>query len=285
MTPQAKIDYDRIAVAIQYLKTHFREQPNLDEVAAHVHLSPFHFQRLFSEWAGVSPKKFLQYLSVEYAKGILKAHKATLFDAALKTGLSGTGRLHDLFINIEGMTPNEYKQGGANLEINYSLGQSPFGEVIVAATNRGVCHLEFLETRENALANLQRQFPNARYTQQTDTFQQHALQFFHTDSSSLPELKLHLKGTEFQLKVWAALLRVPAGTVTTYGEIANAVQSPKAARAAGTAIGSNPVAYLVPCHRVIQGNGATGGYMWGPIRKAAILGWEAAHYAPEPTVA
>ncbi|MBF4493928.1 methylated-DNA--[protein]-cysteine S-methyltransferase [Flavobacterium sp. MR2016-29] len=277
MNTQENINYNRIADAIDYIKVNFKEQPNLDEVAEKVHLSPFHFQRLFTEWAGTSPKKFLQYISVEHAKKILKENShATLFDAAFDTGLSGTSRLHDLFVNIEGMTPAEYKNGGKNLEINYSFAESPFGNIIVASTQKGVCFMAFAEDETIGFQDLKHKFPNASFTRKLDLAQQNALFIFQNDWSKLSEIKLHLKGTDFQLKVWETLLKIPMGKLSTYGSIAQQIQKPTASRAVGTAIGSNPVAFLIPCHRVIQSSGTFGGYMWGNTRKTAIIGWEGA---------
>ena len=276
MNKQETINYERIAEAINYIKLNFKEQPNLDEVAEKVNLSPFHFQRLFTDWAGISPKKFLQYLSLEYAKNILKEKQATLFDTAFDTGLSGTGRLHDLFINLEGMTPAEYKNGGAALHINYSFAETPFGNVIVASTTKGICYMAFADDRETAFRELQQQFPNAMYQQFADTMQQNALFIFRRDWTELEAIKLHLKGTAFQLKVWEALLKIPMGGLNTYGTIAQKIELPKASRAVGSAIGDNPVAFLIPCHRVIRSTGEFGQYHWGAIRKTAIIGWEAA---------
>jgi AraC family transcriptional regulator of adaptative response/methylated-DNA-[protein]-cysteine methyltransferase len=273
---QDKINYERIAEAIDYITRNFKRQPGLDEIAEKVHLSPFHFQRLFTEWAGVSPKKFLQFTSLEYAKQILREGQTSLFDAAYESGLSGTGRLHDLFINIEGMTPGEYKNGGGNLSINYSFAQSPFGNIIVASTSKGICYMAFMESEKEALEDMRSHFPNARYKQLTDLIQQNALYIFTQDWSRLRDIKLHLKGTDFQLKVWQTLLKIPAGGLTTYGQIASQIKQPQASRAVGTAIGSNPVAFLIPCHRVIQSTGVFGNYMWGSNRKKAIIGWEAA---------
>ncbi len=281
MKEQDKTNYSRIEEAISYINTNFKNQPPLEEIAEKIHLSPFHFQRLFTEWAGVSPKKFLQYLSVEHAKYILKDKQATLFDAAYDTGLSGTSRLHDLFINIEGMTPGEFKNGGENLSINYSYAESPFGEILVASTSKGICHISFADDQTRALHSLQKSFPNAQYRQMVDLIQQNALYIFtHCPSresanwSKLNKIKLHLKGTDFQLKVWEALLKIPMGKLSTYGNIAHKIENPNASRAVGSAIGSNPVAFLIPCHRVIQSTGAFGQYMWGANRKAAMIGWE-----------
>jgi AraC family transcriptional regulator of adaptative response/methylated-DNA-[protein]-cysteine methyltransferase len=276
MNLQETINYQRIAEAINYIKLNFKEQPNLDEVAEKVNLSPFHFQRLFTDWAGISPKKFLQYLSLDYAKNILKDRQATLFDTAFETGLSGTGRLHDLFMNIEGMTPAEYKNGGMALSINYSFAESPFGHIIVASTAKGICYLAFADEHEEAFNNLYTRFPNAKYTQVVDNAQQNALFIFTRDWSQLPNIKLHLKGTSFQLKVWEALLTIPMGGLSTYSSVALAIQHPTASRAVGSAVGDNPIAFLIPCHRVIKATGEFGQYHWGATRKSAIIGWEAA---------
>src|SRR3954464_11316973 len=216
MKAQDETNYTRVAEAIGYLKTNFKTQPALEEVAEKVNLSPYHFQRMFTDWAGVSPKKFLQYITVANAKKMLKENSATLFDAAIETGLSGTGRLHDLFITIEGMTPGEYKNGGENLLINYSYAETPFGDVIIASTQKGICHIAFMQDETDELNSLQKFFPNATFNQKTDLLQQNALKVFTEDWSNLSQIKLHLKGTPFQLKVWQALLRVPFGGVSTY---------------------------------------------------------------------
>lgn len=271
-----QINYNKIAKAIEYIKANFKTQPNLDQIAEQVNLSPFYFQRLFSQWAGTTPKKFLQYISIEHAKKLLTNQQATLFDTAFETGLSGTGRLHDLFINIEGMTPAEYKNGGKNLIINYSFAESPFGNLIVASTSKGICYMAFNDNEINALNDLKQKFSDATFQRKSDLTQQNALSIFQNDWSNLPEIKLHLKGTDFQLKVWETLLKIPMGQLSTYGNIAGQIGNPNASRAVGTAIGSNPVAFLIPCHRVIQSSGEIGGYMWGNTRKTAIIGWESA---------
>lgn len=276
METQQEINYSRIAEAIEYIKNNFKQQPNLDEVAKQVHLSPTHFQRLFTEWAGTSPKKFLQYISVEHAKKILKDEQATLFQTTYDTGFSSTSRLHDLFVNIEGMSPAEYKNGGKNLSINFSFAETPFGNIIVASTTKGVCYMAFEEDEITAITNLKGKFPNAAYIHKLDLIQQDALFIFQHDWRKLSEIKLHLKGTDFQLKVWETLLKIPMGKLATYGNIAQLIGNANASRAVGTAIGSNPVAFLIPCHRVIQSSGNIGGYMWGSTRKTAIIGWEGA---------
>lgn len=275
MNTQDSINYNRIAEAIDYMTVNFKKQPDLNEVAEKIHLSPFHFQRLFTEWAGVSPKKFIQYLSVDHAKNLLKDNQATLFDTAFETGLSGTGRLHDLFINIEGMTPGEFKNGGEQLSINYSFADSTFGKIIIASTSKGICHMAFVEDEQEAFVQLKQNFPKAAYHQILDTMQLNAINIFTKDQENLEQIKLHIKGTPFQLKVWEALLKIPAGKLSTYGAIASEIEQKNASRAVGTAIGSNPVAFLIPCHRVIQSAGTFGGYHWGPTRKAAMIGWEA----------
>ncbi len=275
MNNQDSINYDRIAKAIGYIKTHFKQQPSLKDIADAVHLSAFHFQRLFTDWAGVSPKKFMQYLSIEYAKELLR-DKQTLCDTACEIGLSGTSRLHDLFINIEGMTPGEYKNKGKNLIINYSFASNIFGNLIVASTTKGICYMAFATSKQEAFSQLQSRFTNAQYYQKFDKLQQDALHVFQYDMNQLNQIKLHLNGTAFQIKVWETLLKIPMGNLVTYGALAKEINKPKASRAVGTAISSNPVAFLIPCHRVIQATGHIGGYMWGEHRKSAIIGWEAA---------
>ena len=281
METQSITDYSRIAQAIDYIKANFKQQPTLDEIGGKVHISPFHFQRMFKDWAGVSPKKFLQYLSVEYAKSILKDKQATLFDAAFETGLSGTSRLHDLFMSIEGMTPGEYKNGGEQLYINYSFAESPFGKLIVASTAKGICCMAFADDEQLAFTQLQQQFPNAKYKQVVDMIQQNALYIFTQDWSKLNQIKLHLKGTPFQLKVWETLLKIPKGNLTSYAAVAHHIDNVGASRAVGSAIGANPVAFLIPCHRIIKSTGEFGQYHWGSTRKAAIIGWEASQLNPE----
>lgn len=271
---QENLNYNRIANAIDYIKQNFKKQPNLDQVADYINLSPFHFQRLFLEWAGTTPKKFLQYISAEHAKKILKESRVTLSETAFDTGLSSTSRLHDLFITTQGMTPAEYKNGGINLAINFSFAPTPFGKIIVASTNKGICYMAFIDNEKRALNDLINIFPNAKIYQKSDLNQQNALLIFQTDWGQLPRIKLHLKGSQFQLKVWEALLKIPMGQLVTYGAIAGKTGNPNAARAVGTAIGNNPVAFLIPCHRVIQSSGIFGGYMWGNTRKTAIIGWE-----------
>jgi AraC family transcriptional regulator, regulatory protein of adaptative response / methylated-DNA-[protein]-cysteine methyltransferase len=276
MNTQHNINYQRIEEAINYIRTNFRDQPDLEEVAEKIHLSPFHFQRLFTDWAGVSPKKFLQFISIEHAKTVLKEKKATLSDATFETGLSGTSRLHDLFTKIEGMTPGEFKNGGESLSINYSFAESPFGNILVASTPKGICYMAFADDEQKAFGELHKQFPNANYRQMVDLIQQNALYIFTKDWHKLDEIKIHIKATDFQIKVWEALLRIPLGQLATYGSIASDINNPKASRAVGAAVGDNPVAFIIPCHRVIQSSGIIGNYHWGSNRKTALIGWEAA---------
>ncbi len=276
MLNQESLDFNRIKKAIEYISENYKYQPSLDKISEHIHLSPFHFQRLFKEWAGVSPKRFLQYISIQHAKQILRETQATLFDTAFEVGLSGTSRLHDLFINIEGMTPAEYKNEGSYLTINYSFALSPFGEIIVASTPKGICHMSFAEDHKEAIKNLTSIFPKANYQNSADGIQKNAIRIFNLDWESLDKIKLHIKGSDFQLKVWQALLNIPMGQLSSYQNIANLIKSPKASRAVGNAVGQNPVAYLIPCHRIIQSTGALGDYHWGHIRKTSMIGWEAA---------
>jgi len=278
MKQRDEINYQRIAEAIEYLQANFRSQPRLEEVAEQVHLSPFHFQRIFKEWAGVSPKQFLHYLTIDHAKEMLK-NKLSVADTAFETGLSGTSRLHDLFIKVEGMTPGEFKNGGEELQINYSYAESPFGNIFIASTTIGICYLAFSDDEQESFRQLKAAFPNAGFRSFFDLHQQNALYVFTRDWKQLDQIKLHIKGTPFQIKVWEALLRIPAGGLTTYASIASAIDSPAASRAVGTAIGSNPIAYLIPCHRVIRNTGIVGDYAWGTIRKKAIIGWEAAKFS------
>ncbi|WP_350289120.1 methylated-DNA--[protein]-cysteine S-methyltransferase [uncultured Croceitalea sp.] len=275
MTEQNTYDYNRIAKAIEYIREHFQQQPNLNEIADAIHISPFHFQRLFSDWAGVSPKKFMQYTSIEYAKKLLANNKCSLSEASFKTGLSSTSRLHDLFIKIEGMTPGEFKNGGKSLKINYDIKTSPFGNLIIASTEKGICHMSFFANKETGVNDLKSKFPNAKFQLQTDEHQSKALLFFNNDWDNREVVKLHINGTPFQLQVWRALLKIPFASLDTYGNIAEKIDNVKASRAVGTAIGKNPIAYLIPCHRVIQSSGNFGEYRWNKTRKSAIIGWEA----------
>lgn len=275
MSDGNELNYKRIETAIEYIKHNFKEQPSLNDIADVVGLSNYHFQRLFAHWAGVSPKKFIQYLSLEYAKKLLAQNAMSLEETAYATGFSGSSRLHDLFVNIEAMTPGDYKKGGMNLSINYSFSSTLFGNIIVASTSKGICYMAFGEEKLTAFEALHTCFPNANFVEQTDDFQYSALSIFSLNWNDIDHIKLHIKGTDFQLKVWEALLSLPLGGLASYGQIAKTINQPQAFRAVGSAIGSNPVAFVIPCHRVIQKNGDIGGYMWGNTRKSAIIAWEA----------
>lgn len=268
-------DYQNVAKAITYIKEHAAEQPNLEDIAKAVHLSKYHFHRLFKDWAGVTPKAFLQYVSLNRAKKLLERDQ-TIEEATFHTGLSSTSRLHDLFVNIEGMTPGQFKKGGQELDIKYHFGESPFGEILVASTGKGICNLLFVNERESGLKNLHTAWPDATITEGKDGNIESMEKGFINDWQNLDQIKLHVQGTDFQLKVWEALLKIPTGNLTTYSSVAKQIDNPKAARAVGTALARNPVAYLIPCHRVIKKVGDIGEYRWGSIRKTALIGWEAA---------
>jgi AraC family transcriptional regulator, regulatory protein of adaptative response / methylated-DNA-[protein]-cysteine methyltransferase len=270
---QQNIDYQRVAEAIGYLNDNFKQQPNLNDVAAHVHLSPQHFQRIFTEWAGVSPKKFMQFLTIEYLRGRIYETN-NLHEAADLVGFSAQSRVYDLFVNIEGVTPNEYKTFGRGLDIQYGFHQTPFGECFAAVTEKGLCALSFVqESNQQMIFDLfKEKWQSAKLVLNPKNTEGVVQQIF--EGNKTDKIHLFLQGTNFQLKVWEALLKIPQGTVTTYQHIAESIQNPKAVRAVGTAIGKNPIAYLIPCHRVIKSSGIVGDYHWGSTRKQAILGYE-----------
>lgn len=268
--------FGQIKEAIAYISEHFTHQPSLEEVAARVHLSPYHFQRLFTDWAGVSPKKFLQYITLQHAKQMLNTGHRSLSDTAYTNGLSGISRLHDLFIKLEGMTPGEYKKGGEGIVIRYQYADSIFGRLLIASTQKGICYMAFADEESVAMNELKRLFPHASYKNEPDPYQTQALDVISGKGKDIGEIKLHLKATPFQLKVWELLLRIPQGQACSYGQLAQAIGQPGAARAVGTAVGDNPVAFLIPCHRVIRSSGVLGDYHWGSDRKMALLGWESA---------
>ena len=269
-------DYQRIAEAIEFINAHADQQPSLEEVAAQLNLSPFHFQRLFSHWAGVTPKKYLQILTVDHAKRLL-AEAQPLLAVADQVGLSGTSRLHDHFVQLEAVTPGEFKTGGAGLTIDYGVYNSPFGDIFVAATARGICKLSFIDQDkvELHIDDLQRRWPKATLCNRDSQRLKIIESLFANQQPDRP-LSLHVSGTNFQINVWRALLQIPEGSLNSYSQVAEAVGRPKAARAVGTAIGSNPVAFFIPCHRVLQQSGSIGGYHWGTTRKHAIHAWESA---------
>ena len=275
---QMNADYSRIEQAIRYLDEHQDEQPSLKQVADELNLSEYHFQRLFTRWVGISPKRFMQYLTKEHAKQLLD-EADNLLDVSYQSGLSGPGRLHDLFVTWEAVTPGDYKRKGEGLRLVYGFHPSPFGDCLLAASERGITNLIFLGDNgtPGALDLLQAEWPLADLVEDPGVTQgmiQQAYELFTSQPGGT--LRLHLSGTNFQLKVWEALLRIPPGTVVTYANIAVAIGLPGAARAVGQAVGRNPVAVIIPCHRVIRKSGEAGGYRWDLPRKQAILGWEAA---------
>jgi len=269
-------DYARIEKAIRYLDRERASAPSLAQVAEHVGLSESHFQRMFTRWAGISPKRFVQHRTAEVVKRLLRERRPVL-EATYEAGLSGPGRLYDLVVNAEAVTPGELQRGGMGVTVQYGFHPTPFGDCLIAATSRGICHLAFVApvTRTEALARLEHEWPLAQLVADQNATRGVAAEAFPPPGSAkVPSLSLHVKGTNFQLKVWRALLEIPAGTVTTYGALAETVGNPSASRAVGTAVGSNPVSYLIPCHRVIRASGELGGYAWGVERKKVMLARE-----------
>lgn len=276
MYAEASADYYLIEKALKYLEVNYQTQPDLAVIANHVGLSEYHFQRVFTRWAGISPKRFVQYLTLQHAKKTLDESKS-LLDATFAAGLSSPGRLHDLFVTHEAVTPGEYKQKGRGLQIQYGFHPTQFGESLLAVSDRGICHLSFVNGhgRTQALTTLKEQWSNAELVENAEATRPYQNQIFNQEKTSKP-LHLHLKGTNFQIQVWSALLQVPAGALVSYGTLAELAGKPDAARAVGTAVGHNPIAYLIPCHRVIRQMGQFGSYHWGAARKKAMIGWEAA---------
>lgn len=270
-------DFERVANTIRFLDQHHRDQPDLTALARGAGLSPFHFHRLFSAWAGVTPKDFLQCLTLEHVRSLLRDGTSVL-DAALDAGLSGPGRIHDLCVTLEAASPGEMKSGGAGMKIKYGFAETPFGETLLAESHRGICHLSFVqrEEREGALASLRGDWPAAQLQRSQESAGKLAKQIFARPSADAapPKLRAFVRATPFQLRVWRALVQVPSGSLTTYGRLAAAVSQPSAARAVGSAVGANPIAFIIPCHRVIRETGVLGNYRWDPIRKQAMLGWE-----------
>lgn len=268
---EKSLNYQRIAKAINFIVDNEAKQPSLDKIAAHVNLNSFHFQRLFQEWADTTPEKFLHYISLSHAKQILSKNSISTMTPV--QGLNITSRFHERYLHIEAMTPSEYKNEGESLTIHYSIQESPFGRIVMGTTAKGICQISFLESENEPLEILRSRFPKANYIEQEKNT---PLDIFNLFSSHKKPIHVHLKGSDFQLKVWEALLKIPFGNLQTYGTIAQRIDQPSASRAVGTAIGANPLAYIIPCHRVIQSSGIIGGYMWGTIRKTSIIGWEAA---------
>jgi AraC family transcriptional regulator of adaptative response/methylated-DNA-[protein]-cysteine methyltransferase len=267
-------DYQRVEQAILFLERNFHRQPRLEEVARSISLSEYHFQRLFRRWAGISPKRFLQFLTVEYAKRRLEESRPVL-SVAWESGLSGGGRLHDLFVAAEAVTPGEFRRRGEGVRMVYGLHDTPFGRCLLALTERGICALSFVEAEGEAEAveALRERWSGAEIGEDPAATGGVVARIFGGEEGPLT---LHLRGTNFQLRVWEALLRVPPGHLVSYGELAERLGCPGASRAVGSAVARNPVGYLIPCHRVIRGLGVLGGYRWGTARKRAMLGWEAA---------
>lgn len=265
--------YELIARALDYIDAHNETPPSLEDVAAAVGLSPAHFQRLFSQWVGVSPKRYQQYLMLDHAKSLLQ-NRFTVLDTALETGLSGASRLHDLFLRWEAMSPGEYAAKGRGLVVHFGWFESPFGEMLVMGTGRGICGIAFVaETdRGTAMTDMTSRWPEATFSEQPDRLRS----WVEAALGNGQGAKLHLIGAPFQIKVWEALLAVPTGHVTTYSEIAHSIGTPKAVRAVGTAVGRNPISWLIPCHRALRKSGALGGYHWGLPVKRALLAWESA---------
>jgi AraC family transcriptional regulator of adaptative response/methylated-DNA-[protein]-cysteine methyltransferase len=276
---QAAIDYKRIEKAIEYLIDNFHAQPGLREIAARIHVSEYHFQRLFSRWVGISPKRFLQFLTKEHAKKLLEK-SINLLDVTYEAGLTSPGRLHDLFVSCEAVTPGEYKAKGQGLEIVYGYHATPFGECLLATTNRGICGLNFVqnEERSSALARLKSKWQNATLIENPEATRPIVDRIFNPQTGqNATSLHLLLNGTNFQIKVWEALIRIPMGAVVTYEDVADFIGMPKASRAVGNAVGNNPVSFVIPCHRVIRKTAEFGNYGGGKARKLAILGWESAY--------
>ena len=278
---QQSADFHRVEAAIRFIAENFKRQPTLEQIAESVHLSKYHFDRLFKRWAGISPIQFLQFLTLDYTKQRLAASKS-LLDASLDAGLSGPSRLHDLFVTFEAMTPGDFKKRGAGLAITYGFGDTPFGECLLATTRRGICYLGFTDRGQRAATTdqLLRTWPGAVFTEDSAAVGPPLRNIFsrrhHRPSQPFT---LQIRGTNFQINVWRALLTIPSGSVVTYRDIAACIGRPPASRAVAAAIAINPVAYLIPCHRVIARSGAIHGYRWGSARKKAMVGWEAAQGA------
>jgi AraC family transcriptional regulator of adaptative response/methylated-DNA-[protein]-cysteine methyltransferase len=276
-----RADYVVVERAIRFIETHARKQPSLAEIAEHVGASESHLQRVFTRWAGISPKRFLQYLTHEHCRQLLRESRSVL-DATYESGLSSPGRLHDLFVNVEGVTPGEFKTAGAGIEIAWGIHESPFGDCLIATTPRGVCSVVFTsaQSAESAVDNLRAQWGGATITENPSRTAEIADRIFDvTPATDSEPIRLLLRGTNFQINVWKALLRIPLGTVASYEDLATMANVPRAPRAVGNAVGANPLAYVVPCHRVIRKTGDFGNYAGGPNRKKAMLVWESARRA------
>lgn len=276
-------DYDLIRRAIAFLSATWAEQPSLERLAQHLQLSPAHCQKLFKRWCGLSPKEFVQAITVDHARSLLSG-SASVFDAAIEVGLSGGSRLHDLFVSHEAMTPGDYKRRGEGLEMAYGFHASPFGESLLIATERGLAGLAFVDedkgqTRQDALADMMQRWPKARYIEAPQKTAPHARQIFASEFNRAQPVRLVMIGTDFDVRVWETLLKIPMGRAVSYTDIARHIGAPSASRAVGSAVGRNPISFVVPCHRVLRGDGNLGGYHWGLTRKRALIGWETGRVA------
>ena len=275
---QQSEDFQRIEKAIQFIEANFKSQPSLDQMAKSVHLSKYHFQRLFKRWAGISPIQFMQFITLEYTKERLIESK-NLLETALDAGLSGPSRLHDLFITFDAMTPGDFKKQGSGLQISYGVCDSPLGECLLATTQRGICFFGFVESgeRSKTLGQLFDTWPGSEFIENPTAVCPIVNDIFKIDrQKSLHPFNLQIKGTNFQINVWRALLNIPMGCIVSYQDVASYIGHPKAFRAVANAIAINPVAYLIPCHRVIAKSGKIHRYRWGAARKKALIGWETA---------
>jgi AraC family transcriptional regulator of adaptative response/methylated-DNA-[protein]-cysteine methyltransferase len=283
LTTDRSRDYELIRRAIAFLSATWTEQPSLDRLAEHLGLSPAHCQKLFKRWCGLSPKEFVQAITVDHARSLLEG-SASVFDAALEVGLSGGSRLHDLFVSHEAMTPGDYKRRGQGLEMAYGFHASPFGDALLIATDRGLAGLAFVDedrgqTRHDALADMMQRWPKAHYVEAPQQTAAHARRIFASEWEREQPVRLVMIGTDFDVRVWETLLKIPMGRAVSYTDIARHIGSPSASRAVGSAVGRNPISFVVPCHRVLRGDGSLGGYHWGLTRKRALIGWETGRLA------
>jgi AraC family transcriptional regulator of adaptative response/methylated-DNA-[protein]-cysteine methyltransferase len=282
--PSSPRDYDLVRRALVFLSTNWEEQPTLERLAAHLDLSPAHTQRLFKRWCGLSPKEFVQAVTIDHARQLLSG-SASVLDAAHEVGLSGGGRLHDLFVDHEAMTPGDYKRRGEGLEVAYGFHETPFGDTLMLSTERGIAGLAFVDedkgqTRAEALADMTTRWPKARFVEAPEQTAGHVRRVFDPARwTEAQPVRLVLIGTDFEVRVWEALLKIPMGRAVTYADIARHLGQPTAARAVGSAVGRNPISFVVPCHRVLRGDGQLGGYHWGLTRKRALIGWETGRVA------
>lgn len=270
-------EYDIIEKALIYIESNFKRQPELEEISSHLGMSPFHLQRTFKDWVGISPKRFLQFLTINHTRQLLKESRSVL-EATFESGLSSPGRTHDLFVALDAVTPGEFKTLGKGLNIHYGKHESPFGNCLIAATNRGLCFMGFYsDSASETITDLKSRYPQALLIENSRLTQPYFKEIFNNNNSH-NKITLFVKGTNFQIKVWEALLKIPEGRVCSYQDIAFIIGRPKASRAVGSAVGSNPVSYLIPCHRVIQSMGVFGDYHWGSARKKAMLLWESVEH-------